>query len=126
MNFPSLAEVIAGHRWTRTLADPKRVRCTGCDWSADLTAGVPSTVLVAEHVEQVWLQVRTIETADQLDALPPDCVVQLGVGVAAQKRDGLDWFMANDEGYEFSGDMIAMNDHAFPALLVHHPDWSKP
>lgn len=56
-----------------------------------------------------------------LDSLQPGTIVRLGNGVAAQKRDGIDWFMANDEDYEFSGEMIAMNDYALPAVVLWEP-----
>lgn len=122
---PSLAEVVATHRWHRTLADPRRVRCTapGCGWSADLTTtGKSSTVLVGEHVEQVWAELRTIRTPEQLDALPEETLIlNLMFGVVFER------VIEND------GTALWQGIHgdprpsvSLPALLIHHPDWSRP
>jgi hypothetical protein len=60
-------------------------------------------------------------SATDLDSLQPGTIVRFGNGVAAQKRDGIDWFMANDEDYGFSGDMIEMNDYTLPAIVLWEP-----
>ncbi len=117
-DFPSLASVIATHRWYRT--EPKRVRCTGCDWTAELTdGGKSSTVLVSEHVEQVWLEARTITTIEQLDALPEQTVIVNLMFSVVFEREA-----------ENDGTMLWASIHgeprtsvSLPALLLHHPEW---
>lgn len=61
-----------------------------------------------------------------LDGLLPGTIVLLSNGLAAQKRDGTDWFMANDETDEFSGECIAMNGYALPAIVLWEPGDETP
>lgn len=68
----------------------------------------------------------TMTSDTDLDSLLPGTIVRFGNGVAGQKRDGVDWFMANDEDYEFSGEMIAMNAaYALPAIVLWEPGDEK-
>lgn len=118
--FPSLASVIATHRWTRT--KPFVVECTGCDWSADLKTTVKSSVeLVAEHVERVWLETRTITTLEQLDALPEQTVIRnVMFGVV------FECVVENDGTYLWQGiHGEPRTSVSLPALVLHHPSWPE-
>lgn len=120
-DFPTFTSVYVKHRWTRT--GPKRVRCTGCDWTAELTDGGKSSVeLVAQHVEQVWLDVRTIRTLEQLNSLPEQTVIlNLMFGVVfelAIENDGTAaWYAIHSD--------VPRPSVTLPALLIHHPQWAR-
>lgn len=122
-DFPSLASVIAKHRWTRT--STVDVKCTGCDWTADLRNTDRASVdLVAEHVEQVWLELRTIRKLDHLVALPVGATVIDGFGTTTENvvtRMPGGWF---GQGVPWPLEWPAGGPEI--ALLIHHPDWLRP
>lgn len=131
--FPSLASVIATHRWTRTLANPKHVSCTapGCDFVGDLKAaaaeGKTSADLIGEHVERVWLEARTIRDAGQLDGLPQHTLLIYPYESRAGWKLHEQWERRADDWYCLAAPLIPPSGHAgvpsLPAVLIHYPEW---
>lgn len=76
-DFPTLADVIAKHRWSGRLGYEWATRCTGCDWLGDIrNTGKTCISLHADHVQDEWRKACTIQTVEQLRALPVRTVVQ--------------------------------------------------
>lgn len=65
---------------------------------------------------------HTVYSASELDGLLPETIIRLGNGLAAWKRDGIDWYISNDETDEFSGDAIEMCPGALPADVLWSPE----
>lgn len=60
-------------------------------------------------------------SASDLDALDPETIVRFSNGLAGWKKNGIDWYIANDEADEFSGDEIEMNPSTLPAIVLWEP-----
>ena len=75
-DFPTLEKIVAVHRWAGRREQFWDARCTGCHWRGDIRGtGKTCIALHAEHVQAEWVKSRTIETVEQLDALPVNSVV---------------------------------------------------
>lgn len=122
--FPTLAEVVAKHRWVSKSSTTRYVAGCACGWELDI-ANTHRTGLQlhGEHVEQVWREACTIRTVEQLDALPDRSVVFAANEAAWIKVSG--W--SPDEPWWVTGSSIESPsaDIALPALLIRHPDWAK-
>ncbi|WP_099024346.1 hypothetical protein [Mycolicibacterium palauense] len=125
-DFPTLAEVFATHRWTRTSAID--VRCTGCQWRGDLrNSGKTSVGLIAEHVEQIWRDTCTIRTTAQLDTLPDSAAILDRTGALLRRNpwgeDDRLWFPL--DGHDgFDRDFGLISDRVpLTARLLWHPQW---
>lgn len=76
-DFPTLEKIVAVHRWAGRREQFWDARCTGCHWRGDIRGtGKTCIALHAEHVQAEWVKSRTIETVEQLDALPVRSVVR--------------------------------------------------
>ena len=65
--------------------------------------------------------VRTITTADQIDALPVGSVVRTVEGRVAKKIGHNRWSAADDDELDLtSGELYDL-----PVMLIYHPDWSN-
>lgn len=71
-DFPTLAEVTVQHLWT-------------CDCGEAYARG--NRRAIAEHLQTEWVKARTIETVEQLDALPVGSVIGLGTGCGLYEKD---------------------------------------
>lgn len=129
--FPSLAEVVAAHRWMSRSTVTRFIAGCTCGWEKDITNTAKSGVqLQGEHVEAAWFDVRTIRTREQLAALPNDVAVR---SMGAIERD----IYERDDTANMSdlyGPWIQMgfevpcadDEIELPALLIYHPDWTRP
>ena len=130
---PSLADVIATHRWSRTTDLPWVVRCAGCEWTTDLrNTAKTSTKLVAEHAEPVWREACSIRSVAQLDALPHRSVILDRDGAVLRRdpwgvfHDSPKWHPLDSEGGAYENDFgLDPGEVKLDALLLWHPDWAQ-
>ncbi|BBY78910.1 hypothetical protein MPUL_00680 [Mycolicibacterium pulveris] len=113
---PTLAQVVEQHVYS-----PNTYLCS-CSRDDDDAPTISFTEW-AVHVAAVWREACTITTAGQLDALPTGAVIRTaGVVYASEPRTGVQanaWVAIGDR-YRHCSDEILL-----PALLIHHPDWSR-
>lgn len=109
----TLAEVLAKH-WTNN-----------CWWHCDGgTAMSPATH--AQHQAEMWREACTIRTVEQLDALPNHVVV-LSADTWAWTRIDEDGYSPGEWWFPAGGEVGSSSDRIeLPALLLWHPDWSRP
>lgn len=117
---PSLAKVVGLHQAVYATFSQNYV-CT-CDEWADTDRRNNGHLTHGEHVQAVWRELCTIETVEQLDALPEQAVVRnIAFGVVFEctvENDGsVVW--SSTSGLERPTVML-------PALVIFHPDWSQP
>lgn len=84
-------------------------------WHAPIP--VPSRQ-VACDLDIAWLQARTIETVEQLDAVPRGAIIRSDAGSIVCRYDAYHG-VAFGEDRPFPWQILRL-----PALLVWHPDWS--
>lgn len=118
--FPSLAEVVRKHRLVEYMLsdDPWATRyACECGWQS--TEMAATNTAHPEHVEQMWLEARTIRTVEQLDVLPHESIIKRDQprSVPLYKLGHM-WSFGS---HLISGDQLAQH---LPALLLWHPDWS--
>lgn len=88
-------------------------------WHAPIP--VPPSV-VAANLEAAWRDACTIETREQLDALPAQSVIQSD---ASATGDGNPWTWERfDEGW-FTTAFSPAGVPDLPARLLWHPDWGN-
>lgn len=120
--FPTLAEVVAAHRWTGGWIDGGSYSATcACGWEQDITNTHRTGLqLHGEHVESEWREARTIRTGAQLDALPEQSVVRnMAFGVVFECT------VENDGSVIWSSPVgLRVSTVVLPALLIAHPDWA--
>lgn len=80
-------------------------------------AGRVDAMREALRIHAEWVKARTIETVEQLDALPDDSVVLVD-DCPARKHMG-DWYFANDDGDSYGSRSLALY---LPARLLWHPE----
>ncbi len=100
--FPSLADVLAQHRWYP--------QTNGC------FCGNPRYMPWADHFDhqaEIWREACTVTTVEQLDALPEDVVILDGCGAAGRKVRGVWWWTGTADPFEPD----------LPARVIHNPDW---
>lgn len=124
-SVPTLADVVAEHRWyvPSRRDKPWITRCVGCNWKGDTrNTGMNAIGLHSKHVQAEWMKVRTIETVEQLDALPPNTKIV--------DADTWGWQKDCNEGSRlwipaaFHSEMLVEDEDcqpSLPALLVWHP-----
>lgn len=110
-DYPSLAEVV-----DETCDTQSPFRYRGGYGLRDL----------GKNVELAWREACTIRSVEQLDALPAQSVIRDDIG----DRDGYVYEKSPDgEGdvpWWHDGDPTNVDEIDLPALLIFHPDWSKP
>lgn len=110
-DFPTLAEIAETHRKAGVYMPRTKTMCSCRQWY-DGTQG--------EHVQEVWVKSRTIETREQLDALPDRAVVLADNREVWSKNSGYypdqPWWAAGSEIESPSTDI------ALPARLLWHPE----
>lgn len=120
--FPSLAAVVAAHRWvSKSTFSRYRAGCS-CGWERDIVGtNRKGLQLHGEHVEQVWREACTVKTREALDALPVGTVLR-------EDYDGTIWTL-HDGGKHIEAyrecDYLPLLTSAItlPARVIHHPDW---
>ncbi|MFV8169877.1 hypothetical protein [Mycolicibacterium peregrinum] len=138
--FPTLAEVVARHADTwhgekryymQRITQPGFRSCTCGQWIDEDPAAQFSRKSFTVHVREAWADACTITTVEQLDALPMGAVIRttedrvaLKSGESWGNASGYrSWWSAAD-GEEFDCSSDELDD--LPALLLWHPEWSKP
>lgn len=116
---PTLAKVVGLHERGYS-AFNQCDYCTCDEWSATSDRRNNGHLTHGEHVQAVWRELCTIETVEQLDALPEQAVVRnIAFGVVFEKtieNDGKEWWDS------IHGELRA--SVSLPALLIWHPEWS--
>lgn len=126
--FPSLAAVVAAHRWvSKSTFSRYRAGCS-CGWERDIVGtNRKGLQLHGEHVEQVWREACTVTTVAGLNKLPGHTVIMDADDAVLRQnpwcsRPGrwypLDGFDAYDRDFGIEVDAIPL-----PARVIHHPDW---
>lgn len=110
-DFPNLAEVLAQDIW----------QCYVLEVGRSLPAGLADTMATSGLT--ALQQACTVETFEQLDALPEGAVIRwdCGPGVKAKvlERCVCDWMEPGTDSMETHGDWL------LPALLLWHPGWGR-
>ncbi|HVX56255.1 MAG TPA: hypothetical protein VHA37_00860 [Candidatus Saccharimonadales bacterium] len=117
--FPSLAQVLAKHQ--RTALYWFRSSCE-CGWSQDLHNTYKTcTQLHAEHQADMWREVCTITTVEQLDQLPAGSILRDANEFTFEKSpDG-----EGDTPWWYDGDPHDIGEIDLPARLLHNPGWNQ-
>lgn len=119
MSVPSLATVIAKHRYR----EQDHCTITGtaycwCGWSTKIVNTHKTAItLHAEHVEAESRAAQTVRTVDELNALPTTSVVRDASGAVFEYApDG-----EGDVVWWYDGDPEDASDVELPALVLHLP-----
>jgi hypothetical protein len=114
-DFPTLAEVAEAHRGRERgmVCDEGELWCDACKAIVDADE-------IGTHIQAEWVKARTIETAEQLDALPVGSVIGLGTGCGLYEKD-----TRGDWGFP-PGHRAYLMDEAWAAgttvRLLFHPE----
>lgn len=115
-DFPTLAEVVEAHRC--------RERGMVCDegelW-CDTCKAIVNAEEVGAHIQAQWAKSCTIETREQLDALPDLAAIRAGVVGTIWHKNGS---YNPDEAWWLAGSDIERptREVAVPAILLWHPE----
>jgi hypothetical protein len=120
-DFPTLASIINAHHWRGTTLG---CACHEWNWTEPLTHFCGEEERIerahAEHVAAEWVKARTIETVEQLDALPDHSIIRCAGGAAWHKQElysqGEPWWCA---GSEIESPPTAVQ---LPARLLYDPE----
>ncbi|WP_301119616.1 hypothetical protein [Mycolicibacterium fortuitum] len=127
-DFPTLAEVIAEHadswfgeiRYRGITAAGFR-SCSCGRWKDDNPAAQYSRASFGAHVQAEWVKACTIETVDQLDALPDLAAVRAGEFGAIWHKNGR--YNSHEPWWGAGSDVeCPTTDVALPAILLWHPE----
>ncbi|MDH6199224.1 hypothetical protein M2272_005892 [Mycobacterium frederiksbergense] len=120
-DFPTLAGILNAHRWRGTTLG---CECHGWTWAEPLTHFCGEEERIerahADHVAAEWVKARTVETVEQLDALPEGAVIHVPHKVTAssvEHRHGR-WWPSRSTGPYHHG----FRDELLPARLLWHPE----
>lgn len=130
-DFPTLAEIVAQHAdsWIGEnrhphygVTEPGFRSCSCGQWMDDNPAAQFSRASFGAHIAAEWVKARTIETVEQLDALPLNSVVVDASGIPRTNRTG-DSVMRG--GWTNAGRIpISSRELADgrPMVVVYHPE----
>ena len=126
--FPTIAELVAKHAdsWhgekrypVQGITQPGFQSCTCGQWMDDDPAAQFSRASFGTHLQAEWVQARTIETPEQLDALPPESIIKTqGGSVACRFYDRVHGVVFGDDR-PFKWSCLATE---LPGIVLWHPE----
>lgn len=118
----SLADIVAKHAdtWHGT-TQPGFRSCTCGQWADDDPAAQFSRASFGAHIQAEWLKACTIESPEQLNALPDLVAIRAGVAGLIWHKNGS---YNPDEAWWLAGSDIERptREVALPATLLWHPE----